>query len=202
MILQSTDTRVCRDKVDLAFLVDAAGNTDSRGQQNFQTGLEFVKATSSMFSLDQLQSHIGFVVFSNSSPVVLDFDTYFDQKSVENAIDDIEYTGGLTDIGTGLNLVKSDLFDSTSRQYVPHVLIAIISGKSTGDVAGPAKALRDAGVTVFCVGVGNNFDLKELDEIATDPDSDHVFTADVTELGLVVKAIKGKVCDGKSVVVG
>ena len=151
---------------------------------------------SSMFTLDQLQSHIGFVVFSNNSHVVLNFETYFDQKSVESAIDEIKYTGGLADIATGLELVKSDLFDSTSRPDVPRVLIVVVSGKSTGDLVGPAKVLKYAGVTVFCVGVGNGFDLKELDEMATDPDSDHVFTADVTELGLVVKAIKGKVCDG------
>lgn len=189
---------MCRDKVDLAFLVDASGNKDSKGQQNFKTGLEFVKAISSMFIINQLESHIGFVVFSTNSQVVLNFKTYFDQKNVEKAIDDIKYTGGLTNIGAGLELVKNKLFDSKSRPNVPRILIVVTSGKSTGEVLVPSKALRDAGVTVFCVGVGGNYDLKELDEIATDPDADHVFTADVTQMGLVVKAIKGKVCKGNN----
>lgn len=187
---------MCRDKVDLAFLVDASGNKDSKGQQNFKTSLEFVKAICSMFVINQLESHIGFVVFSTNSQVVLNFKTYFDQKSVENAIDDIKYTGGVTDIGSGLELVKSKIFDSTSRPNVPRILIVVTSGKSTGDVLRPSKALRDAGVTVFCVGVGNGYDLKELDEIATDPDGSHVFTADVSQMGLVVKTIKGRVCKG------
>lgn len=189
---------MCRDKVDLAFLVDASGNKDSKGQQNFKTSLEFVKAISSMFIINQLESHIGFVVFSTNSQVVLNFKTYFDQKNVEKAIDDIKYTGGLTNIGAGLELVKNKLFDSKSRPNVPRILIVVTSGKSTGEVLVPSKALRDAGVTVFCVGVGSNYDLKELDEIATDPDADHVFTADVTQMGLVVKAIKGKVCKGNN----
>ena len=189
---------MCRDKVDLAFLVDASGNQDSKGQKNFKTSLEFVKAIASMFVINQLESHIGFVVFSNNSQVVLDFKTYFDQKSVENAIDDIPYIGGLADIGAGLELVKSKLFDLTSRADVPRILIVVTSRKSIGDVLGPSEALRDAGVALFCVGVGNEYDLKELEEIATDPDSSHVFTADVTQMGLVVKAIQGKVCKSKN----
>ena len=187
---------MCRDKVDLAFLVDASGNKDAKGQQNFKTSLEFVKAISSMFIISQMESHIGFVVFSTNSQVVLDFKTYFDQKSVKNAIGDIQYMGGLTDIGGGLELVRTKLFDASSRPEVPRILIVVTSGKSTGDVIAPSKALRDAGVTVFCVGVGNKFDQKQLDEMATDPDVGHVFIADVTQMGLVVKAIKGKVCKG------
>lgn len=189
---------MCRDKADLAFLVDASGNQDSKGEKNFKTSLEFVKAIASMFVINQLESHIGFVVFSTNSQVVLDFKTYYDRKSVENAIDDIQYIGGLTDIGAGLELVKSKLFDLTSRPDVPRILIVVTSRKSIGDVLGPSQALRDAGVAVFCVGVGNEYDLKELEEIATDPDSGHVFTADVTQMGLVVKVIQGKVCKSKN----
>ena len=188
---------MCRDMVDLAFLVDVSGDQDSKGQQNFKTSLEFVKAIAGMFVINQLESHIGFVVFSTNSQVVLDFKTYFDQKSVENVINDIQYIGGISNIGAGLELVKSKLFDLTSRPDVSRILIVVTSGKSTGDVLGPSKALRDAGVAVFCVGVGDEYDLKELDEIATDPDSGHVFTANVTQMGLVVKAIQGKVCKGK-----
>ena len=104
--------------------------------------------------------------------------------------------GGVTDIGTGLELVKTELFDASPRQEVPRILIVVTSGKSSKDVLAPSKALRDAGVTVFCVGVGNNFNQTELDEMATDNITSHVFSADVTQMGLVVKAIKGKVCQG------
>ena len=188
---------MCRDKVDLAFLVDASGNKDKQGQEHFKTSLEIVKAISSMFVINQLQTHIGFVVFSTNSQVVLDFKTYFDQKSVENAVDGIQYVGGSTNIGAGLRLVKNKLFDVTSRQNVPRILIVLTSGKSTEDVMTPSKELRDSGVTVFCIGIGNMYDAKELDQIATDPDAGHVLTTDVTQLGLIIKAIKGKICKGR-----
>lgn len=151
-----------------------------------------------MFVINQLQTHVGFVVFSTNSQVVLDFKTYFDQKSVENAIDGVKYVGGSTNIGAGLQLVKNKLFDVTSRQNVPHILIVLTSGKSTEDVTAPSKALRDSGVTVFCIGIGNMYDTKELDQIATDPDAGHVLATDVTQLGLIIKAIKGKICKGRN----
>lgn len=188
---------VCRDKVDLAFLVDASGDKDKRGREHFKTSLAIAKAIASMFVVNHLQTHIGFVVFSTNSQVVLNFKTYFDQKSVENAIDGIQYLGGNTNIGAGLRLVKKELFDATSRTNVPHILIVLTSGKSTEDVITPSKALRDSGVTVFCIGIGKMYNEKELDEIATDPDASHVLTADVARLGLVIKAVKVNICKGK-----
>lgn len=189
---------MCRDKVDLAFLVDASGNKNKQGQEHFKTSLAIIKAISSMFVINKLQTHVGFVVFSTNSQVVLGFKTYFDQKSVENAIDGVQYVGGSTNIGAGLQLVKNELFDVTSRQNVPHILIVLTSGKSTEDVTAPSKVLRDSGVTVFCIGIGNMYDKKELDQIATDPDAGHVLTTDVTQLGLIIKAIKGKICKGRN----
>lgn len=102
--------------------------------------------------------------------------------------------GGNTNIGEGLRLVKKELFDVTSRRNVPQILIVLTSGKSTEDVITPSKALRDSGVTVFCIGIGKVYNEKELDDIATDPDADHVLTTDVARLGLVIKAVKGKIC--------
>ena len=192
---------MCRDKVDLAFLVDASGNKNEKGQQHFKTALAIAKAISGMFVINPLQTHIGFVVFSTNSQVVLDFKTYFDLKSVESAIDGIKYTGGSTNIGAGLNLVKSKLFDLTSRQNVPHILIVLTSGRSTGDVLAPSKALRDSGVNVFCIGIGNMYYKKELDDIATDPDAGHVLTGDVTKLSLMIKAIRSKICKGKKIII-
>ena len=39
------------------------------------------------------------------------------------------------------------------------------------------------GVTFFSFGVGNAFDVNQLNTMATDPDLDHVFTADFKQLG-------------------
>ena len=53
------------------------------------------------------------------------------------------------------------------------------------------------GVTIFSLGVGNAFDANQLNTMATDPDRDHVFTADFSKLGSsVIEKIKDKACRG------
>lgn len=193
----STDFGACRDKVDLAFLVDASGNKNEKGQRNFETALAIAKAISSMFVINPLQTHIGFVVFSTNSQVALSFKTYLDIKSVENAIDSLKYTGTSTNIGAGLKLAKSQLFDITSRPNVPHILIVLTSGKSTEDILAPSKALKDSGVNVLCIGIGNRYDKKELDDISTSPDAGHVLSGDATKLGKTIREIRRKICQGK-----
>lgn len=193
----STDFGACRDKVDLAFLVDASGNKNEKGQRNFETALAIAKAISSMFVINPLQTHIGFVVFSTNSQVALSFKTYLDIKSVENAIDSLKYTGTSTNIGAGLKLAKSQLFDITSRPNVPHILIVLTSGKSTEDILAPSKALKDSGVNVLCIGIGNSYDKKELDDISTSPDAGHVLSGDATKLGKTIREIRRKICQGK-----
>ena len=64
---------------------------------------------------------------------------------------------------------------------------------------GPSKRLRDMGVTIFSLGVGRAFDINQLNIMATDPDRDHVFTADFSKLGRkIIERIKSKACRGKS----
>ena len=54
------------------------------------------------------------------------------------------------------------------------------------------------GVTVFSLGVGNAFDVNQLNTMATDPDREHVFTADFKQLGSsVIEKIKEKACKGE-----
>ena len=53
------------------------------------------------------------------------------------------------------------------------------------------------GVTIFTLGVGNAFDINQLNVIATDPDREHVFTADFSKLSSsIVEKIKDKACRG------
>ena len=75
--------------------------------------------------------------------------------------------------------------------------MVITDGKSKDDVSTPAQVLKDAGVTVFSVGVGNNYDLKELQEMSTNPDSQHTFKAEFDALTYIVNTIVDKACKGR-----
>jgi len=57
------------------------------------------------------------------------------------------------------------------------------------------------GVTIFTLGIGNAFDINQLNAMATDPDRDHVFTTEFSKLqSAVTEKIKERVCTGTYIV--
>ena len=66
------------------------------------------------------------------------------------------------------------------------------------DTASEAAKLRDAGVTVFSIGVGSGANEQELKAMATDPDDTHVFTvSNFTSLDAITGTLAHKTCQGK-----
>ena len=55
------------------------------------------------------------------------------------------------------------------------------------------------GVTIFSLGVGNEYDIIQLNSMATDPDHDHAFrVSDFSHLRWwLSEKIKDKICDSK-----
>ena len=73
-------------------------------------------------------------------------------------------------------------------------------GHSNGNVEPiiPATKLRAAGVSIFCIGVGDSISQTELREISSDPDEDYVFTlSNFNELASFVDRVSSVSCGGK-----
>ena len=117
----------CAAIVDLAFLLDGSG---SIGPGNFQKCLEFLKDFVQGFNIAKDGTHIGIVLYSKTSEIIFNFDTYFDAKSMIEAIAKISYPALGTFTGEGLNLVRTGLFDVSARQGVRNILIVMTDGAS------------------------------------------------------------------------
>ena len=76
------------------------------------------------------------------------------------------------------------------------MLIVFSRGLSQDSIAGPAQRLRDSGVTIYSVGIGD-YDMRQLREMATDPDLKHVYKVDFNDLDALATSIKYRVCRGK-----
>lgn len=58
--------------------------------------------------------------------------------------------------------------------------------------------MRDLGVTVFSIGVGSGVRTTELNGMATDPDSKHVFeVTDFSSLNSIKGSLVKSACEGK-----
>lgn len=59
---------------------------------------------------------------------------------------------------------------------IPKVLVLLTDGRSQGDPVGPAAdELKKIGISIFGIGVGSRISMSQLNEIASDPDSEYVF---------------------------
>ena len=84
-------------------------------------------------------------------------------------------------------------------QGIPKVVVLLTDGYSNGRaVAFPANQLRNLGVNIFSIGVGSNVNPAELNVIATDPDSTHVFRmSSFNDLAGWVDKLSAVSCDGE-----
>ena len=196
MLVAVVDTGKCTAKVDLGFLLDVSGSIELSGRGNFKRCIDFIVQMVDAFIIGPSASHVGLVKYSHIANVEFDFKTFTDKQSVIMQVLATRYPGGGTLTGKALTLCLTNLFN-TARKELPNILIVMTDGESYDDVGPPSKALRDSGVIIYSLGIGKNFNVKDLEKMASDPKSEHVMTADFKELSGVIQQIKNKACTCK-----
>lgn len=191
-----TVTPPCKAVVDLVFLIDGSTSIENFGMGNFKRCLNFAKTMVRSFEVSGQGTHVGVVLFTSTAKVEFTLTKYSDAADIEKAIDAISYPGGGTFAGEGLKMVKNDVFDKTGRSNVPHALIVMTDGQSVDDIETPSTALKNDGTLIYCLGIGTEYNMQQLNVIASAPSSTHVFVADFDKLDTVVESIKQKACSG------
>ena len=117
---------------------------------------------------------------------------------MEDALDNLTISDSGRNIGEALRLARTDLFNQSNeeRNEVRNILIVIADGGSDNNISKPSDALKEDGVVTFSVGIGG-YVFSQLNEIASDPDSDHVFTNDSYDgLGPIMATLKDAIIRG------
>ena len=71
---------------------------------------------------------------------------------------------------------------------------------NTGQVSGPAQQLKNSGVVIFSVGIGQIYALPELQVMASDPIDQHVITlSNFTELERLAEQMASRTCNGRCI---
>ncbi|MEE8159979.1 MAG: VWA domain-containing protein [Dehalococcoidia bacterium] len=104
----------------------------------------------------------------------------------------VQGAGGSTNIVLGLD-GGGDQFATGlgDRPGVPNLMIFITDGNDTNgnSITDIENASANSGAEVFAVGVGSGVSAATIDAIASDPDGDHVFTSEFSELLDLIDAI-------------
>ncbi|XP_077410711.1 uncharacterized protein LOC144040414 [Vanacampus margaritifer] len=175
----------CKERpMELVFVIDSS---ESVGPENFEIIKDFVNALVDRVTVGRNSTRIGLVLYSLEVRLVFNLARYGTKQDIKQAIRNIQYMGEGTYTGTAIRKATQEAFYS-SRLGVSKVAIVITDGQA--DKREPVKldiAVREAhaaNIEMFALGIVNTSDptqaefLRELNLIASNPDTEHVFLID------------------------
>ncbi|XP_066270970.1 uncharacterized protein [Branchiostoma lanceolatum] len=176
----------CPNPVDLVFLLDSGESFRTSGYEDAKT---FIQNVVNYFTLGEDDTRVGVVTYSNYGWQVthIKLNEKYDRVELLTAIRDIPYDRHHTFTGLGLDHVRNNSFLEVNgrRSNTLDFLVVITDDEPEDSVTRPAQLLRQMGITVFVVGVGEEADISQatLDNIAGTPSrvfrlTDHDFLVD------------------------
>nr|XP_006114568.1 collagen alpha-1(XXVIII) chain [Pelodiscus sinensis] len=168
--------------LELVFVIDSS---ESVGPENFKIVKDFVKALIDRVTVNQATARIGIINFSHKVELVSTLQQYTSKDKLKLAVDNMQYLGEGTYTATAIN--KAIEIFQVARPGVRKVAVVITDGQADTRDQSLDVVVRNAhaiNIEIFVIGVVQKSDpnyedfLKELDLIATDPDSEHVYQID------------------------
>uniref|UniRef100_A0A8C4Y8J3 Collagen alpha-1(XIV) chain n=1 Tax=Gopherus evgoodei TaxID=1825980 RepID=A0A8C4Y8J3_9SAUR len=178
---------------DIVILIDGSW---SIGRFNFRLVRLFLENLVGAFNVGSEKTRVGLAQYSGDPRIEWHLNAFSTKDAVLDAVRNLPYKGGNTLTGLALTFILENSFkpEAGARLNVSKIGILVTDGKSQDDVIPPAKNLRDAGVELFAIGV-KNADINELKEIASEPDSTHVYNvADFNFMHTIVEGLTRTVC--------
>jgi len=165
-------------KMDLGFVLDASGSV---GADNYALQLKFTKDLLRRVNVGENRTHVGIINYSTTYATLTWLDTDYDLQKKLKQVDKAIYYGSSTN--TALALKQANDVFSYKRglreveEGATPVLFVITDGASNDQKATIAAAavLKNKGIQIVSVGVGNGPNLDELYAICTPPVSDNYF---------------------------
>ncbi|XP_030013917.1 collagen alpha-6(VI) chain isoform X2 [Sphaeramia orbicularis] len=163
---------------DIVFLID--GST-SIGITNFQEIRNFLKSVISGLDIGPDKVRVGVAQYSDDPHQEFLLKDHMDKRSLLDEVDRFPYRAGGTQTGKAMDFILKRYFTteagSRADQRVPQIAVIITDGDSTDDVVAPSQALRQQGIIIFGIGVGQA-NLAELQSIASRPPERFLLTID------------------------
>ncbi|KAL4636190.1 collagen alpha-1(XXVIII) chain-like, partial [Arapaima gigas] len=175
----------CKERpMELVFIIDSS---ESVGPDNFEIIKDFVTALVDRIAIGHNATRIGIVLYSLDSHLEFNLTRYMTKEDIKQTIRKMPYIGEGTYTGTAIRHATQEAFYS-ARSGVRKVAIVITDGQT--DKREPVKldiAVREAhaaNIEMYALGIVNTYDptqaefVQELNLIASDPDSEHMYLID------------------------
>ena len=126
---------------------------------------------------------------------ITEFGFQTDINSFETEVDNIVYANGFTLTGKAITHAYIDIIRADARYDAQVTIVVITDGLSFDDVQTPSDKLRAVEIDMFAVGI-KNYDLTQLQQIASQPYSDYLYTVpEFDQLNEITLKFTSAVCD-------
>ncbi|XP_013921020.1 PREDICTED: collagen alpha-1(XXII) chain [Thamnophis sirtalis] len=182
---------------DLIFLLDTSSSV---GKEDFEKVRQWIAHLVDTFEIGPDKTRVGVVRYSDQPTTEFDLGSYGTRQEVKEAAKGIKYHGGNTNTGDALRYINSYSFSARAGgrpndNAIKKVVILLTDGRSQDYVLSPAMAAHKAGIRIFAVGVGDVLK-EELDEIASEPKSAHVFhVSDYNAIDKIREKLRRRLCE-------
>ncbi|ELT98504.1 hypothetical protein CAPTEDRAFT_225901 [Capitella teleta] len=162
------DHKACIAKRDILFVVDSSENIP---EESWTKVLDFVKQTVDMLDIGFDAIRIGFETFGNKAYPQFQLNTYDTKSNIKSAIDRIEWKNELSNTSGAIWYMSEVAFtvENGDRADVPNIAIIIVGGTSSENgqqTISKARTAREKGNSIFAIGVGQQYNHRELFALA------------------------------------
>uniref|UniRef100_A0A8C8J2A2 Matrilin 2 n=1 Tax=Oncorhynchus tshawytscha TaxID=74940 RepID=A0A8C8J2A2_ONCTS len=167
-------SEICSDGVmDLVFVIDGS---KSLGPANFDLAKQFVNSIVYSLDVSGTGTHMGLLQYSSKVRTEFILGQYTSGRDINRAVSRMQYMGRGSMTGAALRHMFEYSFSAKegARPDMPRVSIVFTDGGSQDDVSKWATKAKDAGITIYALGVGKAIE-EELREIASKPDDKHLY---------------------------
>uniref|UniRef100_A0A3B3H6V0 Matrilin 4 n=1 Tax=Oryzias latipes TaxID=8090 RepID=A0A3B3H6V0_ORYLA len=186
--------------IDLVLLIDGS---KSVRPQNFELVKKFVNQVVDSLDVSAHGTRVGLVQYSSRVRTEFPLNMYHTAEDIKAAVMKVEYMEKGTMTGLALKHMLENSFSEAegarpAARSVPRVGLVFTDGRSQDDISEYAKKAKEAGITMYAVGVGKAVE-DELREIASEPVEKHFYyTTDFNAISTIADNLKLNVCPEES----
>ncbi|KAJ7395441.1 hypothetical protein BTVI_154907 [Pitangus sulphuratus] len=170
--------------MELVFVIDSS---ESVGPENFEIIKDFVTALVDRVTVGRNATRIGLVLYSLEVQLEFGLNKYTTRQDVKQAIRKMQYMGEGTYTGTAIRKATQEGFLG-ARAGVRKVALVLTDGQADKREAVKldmvVREAHAANIEMYAIGIVNTSDptqaefVRELNLIASDPDTEHMFLID------------------------
>nr|XP_057911546.1 matrilin-4 [Doryrhamphus excisus] len=186
--------------IDLVLLIDGS---KSVRPQNFELVKKFVNQVVDTLDVSAHGTRVGLVQYSSRVRTEFHLNMYHTADEIKAAVMKVQYMEKGTMTGLALKHMLENSFSEAegarpSARNIPRIGLVFTDGRSQDDITEYAKKAKEAGITMYAVGVGKAVE-DELREIASEPVEKHFYyTTDFSAISTIAENLKLNVCPEES----